>query len=61
MGPVLIVAAFVFGTLSSRIGLPPLVGYLVAGFFSTIWVLKPEINWEPSPTPVSLCCSLPSG
>jgi predicted Kef-type K+ transport protein len=32
MDPVLIVAAFVFGALVSRIGLPPLVGYLVAGF-----------------------------
>ena len=32
MDPVLIVAAFVFGSLASRIGLPPLVGYLVAGF-----------------------------
>jgi predicted Kef-type K+ transport protein len=30
--PVLIVAAFVFGALVSRIGLPPLVGYLIAGF-----------------------------
>ena len=32
MDPVLIVAAFVFGALVSRIGLPPLVGYLIAGF-----------------------------
>jgi predicted Kef-type K+ transport protein len=32
MDPVLIVAAFILGALSSRIGLPPLVGYLVAGF-----------------------------
>lgn len=32
MDPILIVAAFVCGTLASRIGLPPLVGYLVAGF-----------------------------
>ncbi len=27
-----IVAAFIFGAASSRVGLPPLVGYLVAGF-----------------------------
>ena len=27
-----IIAAFVFGIVSSRIGLPPLVGYLTAGF-----------------------------
>lgn len=32
MDPVLIVAAFVFGAVVSRIGLPPLVGYLIAGF-----------------------------
>ncbi len=32
MDPLLIVAAFVLGSLASRIGLPPLVGYLVAGF-----------------------------
>lgn len=32
MDPLYIVAAFVFGAASSRIGLPPLVGYLVAGF-----------------------------
>ncbi|BBO67529.1 potassium transporter Kef [Desulfosarcina alkanivorans] len=32
MDPVLIVAAFILGALSSRVGLPPLVGYLVAGF-----------------------------
>lgn len=32
MDPLLIVAAFVFGSVSSRIGLPPLVGYLIAGF-----------------------------
>jgi len=32
MDPVLIVAAFVFGAGVSRIGLPPLVGYLIAGF-----------------------------
>jgi glutathione-regulated potassium-efflux system ancillary protein KefC len=32
MDPLLIVAAFFFGSVSSRIGLPPLVGYLVAGF-----------------------------
>ena len=32
MDPVLIVAAFVLGSLASRIGLPPLVGYLLAGF-----------------------------
>ena len=32
MDPFLIVAAFVFGAASSRIGLPPLVGYLIAGF-----------------------------
>ncbi len=30
--PILIVAAFIFGTITSKIGLPPLVGYLVAGF-----------------------------
>ena len=32
MDPVLIIAAFLLGTVASRIGLPPLVGYLVAGF-----------------------------
>ncbi|WP_419661402.1 KefC: predicted glutathione-regulated potassium-efflux system protein [Desulfosarcina variabilis str. Montpellier] len=32
MDPVLIVAAFVLGSMASRMGLPPLVGYLVAGF-----------------------------
>ncbi|WP_319405204.1 cation:proton antiporter family protein [uncultured Desulfosarcina sp.] len=32
MDPVLIVAAFVCGALVSRVGLPPLVGYLIAGF-----------------------------
>lgn len=32
MDPVLIVAAFVLGSVASRMGLPPLVGYLVAGF-----------------------------
>ena len=32
MDPVLIVAAFILGALVSRIGLPPLVGYLIAGF-----------------------------
>ena len=32
MLPVLIVAAFIFGALASRVGLPPLVGYLIAGF-----------------------------
>jgi predicted Kef-type K+ transport protein len=32
MDPIWIVAAFVFGAASSRIGLPPLVGYLIAGF-----------------------------
>ncbi|MBC2744774.1 MAG: cation:proton antiporter [Desulfosarcina sp.] len=32
MDPVLIIAAFVLGVVSSRIGLPPLVGYLIAGF-----------------------------
>jgi predicted Kef-type K+ transport protein len=32
MDPILIAAAFVCGALAGRIGLPPLVGYLVAGF-----------------------------
>jgi len=32
MDPLWVVAAFVFGVASSRIGLPPLVGYLIAGF-----------------------------
>jgi predicted Kef-type K+ transport protein len=32
MDPLWVVAAFLFGAASSRIGLPPLVGYLVAGF-----------------------------
>ena len=31
MDPLWIVAAFAFGAVSTRIGLPPLVGYLVAG------------------------------
>ena len=32
MDPWWIIAAFIFGAASSRIGLPPLVGYLIAGF-----------------------------
>ncbi|MBN2319819.1 MAG: cation:proton antiporter [Acidobacteria bacterium] len=32
MDPLWIIAAFVFGAISGRIGLPPLVGYLIAGF-----------------------------
>ena len=32
MDPLWILAAFIFGAVSSRIGLPPLVGYLLAGF-----------------------------
>jgi len=32
MDPLWIIAAFVFGAASSHIGLPPLVGYLLAGF-----------------------------
>ncbi|MBN2569213.1 MAG: cation:proton antiporter [Deltaproteobacteria bacterium] len=32
MNPLWIIAAFVFGAIVSRIGLPPLVGYLLAGF-----------------------------
>lgn len=32
MDPLWIVFAFVFGAAASRVGLPPLVGYLVAGF-----------------------------
>ncbi len=32
MDPILIIAAFIFGAITSHIGLPPLVGYLVAGF-----------------------------
>ena len=32
MDPLWVIAAFVFGAASSRIGLPPLVGYLIAGF-----------------------------
>ncbi|ETR67078.1 MAG: hypothetical protein OMM_05336 [Candidatus Magnetoglobus multicellularis str. Araruama] len=32
MDPIWILAAFLFGALSSRINLPPLVGYLLAGF-----------------------------
>ena len=32
MDPLWVVAAFIFGVTASRIGLPPLVGYLVAGF-----------------------------
>lgn len=31
MEPFLIVAAFIFGAVSNRFGLPPLVGYLIAG------------------------------
>ncbi len=33
MDPLWIVAAFIFGALISKTGLPPLVGYLLAGFF----------------------------
>ncbi|VEN72768.1 putative Kef-type K+ transport system, membrane component [Candidatus Desulfarcum epimagneticum] len=32
MNPLWILAAFIFGAVVSRIGLPPLVGYLLAGF-----------------------------
>ena len=32
MDPLWVVSAFIFGAASSRIGLPPLVGYLLAGF-----------------------------
>ena len=32
MDPIWILAAFIFGIIASRIGLPPLVGYLLAGF-----------------------------
>jgi len=32
MDPFWVVAAFVFGAVANRIGLPPLVGYLIAGF-----------------------------
>ena len=32
MNPLWILAAFLFGAVISRIGLPPLVGYLLAGF-----------------------------
>jgi predicted Kef-type K+ transport protein len=32
MDPLWVIAAFFFGVMSSRIGLPPLVGYLIAGF-----------------------------
>jgi len=32
MNPLWIFAAFLFGAVISRIGLPPLVGYLLAGF-----------------------------
>ena len=32
MDPLWIIAAFVFGAIVARVGLPPLVGYLVAGF-----------------------------
>ena len=37
MDPFWVVAAFVFGAASSRIGLPPLVGYLIAGFALNIF------------------------
>src|SRR6056297_2119664 len=33
MDPLWILAAFLFGVAASKIGLPPLVGYLLAGFF----------------------------
>jgi len=32
MDPLWIIAAFVFGAIVARLSLPPLVGYLVAGF-----------------------------
>ena len=32
MNPLWILAAFLFGAVISKIGLPPLVGYLLAGF-----------------------------
>ena len=32
MDPLWIITAFVFGAASNRLGLPPLVGYLIAGF-----------------------------
>ena len=32
MDPLWIIAAFIFGAAAGRVGLPPLVGYLAAGF-----------------------------
>ena len=33
MDPLWVLAAFLFGVVASKISLPPLVGYLLAGFF----------------------------
>ncbi len=44
MNPLWILAAFIFGAVVSRIGLPPLVGYLLAGFaLNSIGVTGGEI------------------
>lgn len=44
MNPLWILAAFIFGAVISRIGLPPLVGYLLAGFaLNSIGVTGGEI------------------
>jgi len=44
MNPLWILAAFLFGAIISRIGLPPLVGYLVAGFaLSSVGVAGGEL------------------
>ena len=44
MNPLWIFAAFLFGAVISRIGLPPLVGYLLAGFaLNSIGVMGGEL------------------
>jgi predicted Kef-type K+ transport protein len=40
MNPLWILTAFIFGAVISRIGLPPLVGYLLAGFALNSTVLR---------------------
>ena len=46
MEPVWIVAAFVFGAASNRFGLPPLVGYLIAGFVLKSFGAEPMVFLE---------------
>jgi len=44
MDPLWILAAFIFGAVAGRIGLPPLVGYLLAGFSLNSFGIEGGIN-----------------